>query len=110
MLCVDSSSAIITAMHGGILIRLARRRAGLSQRELARRLNTKQSVVARWESLATSPTVESVSAAGRACGFAVDWRLVQIDLGLERVLREQLRRSPADRIASVVNLAALRRA
>lgn len=92
------------------MIRQSRRRAGISQRELARRLGTKQSVVARWESRATSPTVESVSSAASACGFGVEWRLTPIDPDLERVLTEQLRRTPAERVASAVNLARLRRA
>lgn len=92
------------------MIRQSRRRAGISQRELARRLGTKQSVVARWESRATSPTLESVSSAASACGFAVEWRLTPIDPDLERVLTEQLRRTPAERVASAVNLARLRRA
>src|ERR1700680_2033225 len=97
-------------MHGGTVIRQSRRRVGISQRELARRLRTKQSVIARWESLATSPTLESVSSAALACGFAVEWRLTQVDPDLERVITEQLRRPPAERVASAVNLARLRRA
>jgi ribosome-binding protein aMBF1 (putative translation factor) len=89
-------------------MRQSRRRAGISQRELAARLRTKQSVVARWESLATSPTVESVSSVALACGFTVEWRLTPVDPDLERVITEQLRRTPAERVASAVNLARLR--
>ena len=92
------------------MLRSARRRAGITQRELARRLGTKQSVVARWESLATSPTVETVEAACRASGFDLEWELHPRDDDLERVLREQLRRTPAERVESVVNLGALTRA
>ena len=91
-----------------MVIREARRRAGLSQRQLAERMDTDQSVVARWEALATSPTYETVAAACLACGFHVDWRLCPVDPDAERVLAEQRRRSPAERVASVVNLAALR--
>jgi transcriptional regulator with XRE-family HTH domain len=91
-------------------MRQARRRAGISQRELARRVGTKQSVIARWESLVTSPTVESVSSVALATGFALELRLTNIDPDLERVLTEQLRRTPAERVASAVNLARLRRA
>jgi transcriptional regulator with XRE-family HTH domain len=97
-------------MHGGTVIRQSRRRAGLSQRELAKRLGTKQSVVARWETRATSPTVESVSAVAAACGFALEFRLNLVDADLDRVLTEQLMRTPAERVASVVNLVRLRRA
>lgn len=97
-------------MHGGTVVRQSRRRAGLSQRELATRLGTKQSVVARWESRATSPTVESVSAVAAACGLALEFRLSTVDADLDRVLTEQLGRTPTERVASVVNLARLRRA
>lgn len=72
-------------------------------------MGTKQSVVGRWETLATAPTFESVAAACRACGFELDWRLLRTDADAERVLHEQRGRSPAERVASVVNLAALRR-
>lgn len=92
------------------MVRQSRRRAGISQRELARRLGTKQCVIARWESRATSPTVESVSSVALACGFGVEWRLTPIDQDLERVITEQLQRTPAERVASAVNLARMRRA
>ena len=97
-------------IHGGLIVRQARLRARLTQRELARRLGTKQSVVARWESLATSPTVATVAAASGACGLTLDWTLSPLDADRERTLHEQLRRSPADRVASAVNAAALQRA
>lgn len=96
-------------MNGGIVVRQARRRAGITQRELAERLGTDQSVVARWEALITSPTLESVSAACAACGFDLDWELRLRDPDTERVLESQRRRSPAARVASAANLAALRR-
>ncbi|MGH7745660.1 MAG: helix-turn-helix domain-containing protein [Candidatus Dormibacteria bacterium] len=96
-------------MRGGVPIRQARLRAGLSQRQLAQRLGTKQSVVARWEAGTTSPAFETVTAAVGACGFVLESRLVPADSSLERLLREQLRRRPADRVASVVNAARLRR-
>jgi len=95
-------------MNGGIVIRQARRRAGLTQRELAERLGTHQSVVARWEALTTSPTFEAVGAACIACGYDLDWQLRIQDTDTERVLHEQRRRSPADRVEGARNLAALR--
>lgn len=56
-------------MRGGSVIRAARHRAGITQKELARRLGTTQSVVARWESGRVSPTVETLSRVVRACGL-----------------------------------------
>jgi transcriptional regulator with XRE-family HTH domain len=56
-------------MKGGLLIKEARRRAGLTQSELADRLGTSQSVVARWESNTRSLSLATVTRAVRACGY-----------------------------------------
>ena len=58
------------------LLQEARTRAGLSQRELARRAGTAQSVVARVERGQTSPTVETLSRLMAATGFNIDMELV----------------------------------
>ena len=58
------------------LLQEARTRAGLSQRELARRAGTAQSVVARVERGQTSPTVETLSRLMAATGFNIDMKLV----------------------------------
>jgi len=57
------------------LVREARSRAGLSQRELAARAQTAQSVVARIEGGQTSPTWETFGRLLRAAGFDVNARL-----------------------------------
>jgi transcriptional regulator with XRE-family HTH domain len=54
------------------LLRTARTRAGLSQRELARRAGTAQSVIARIELGATSPTWETLSRLLDAAGFELE--------------------------------------
>ena len=46
-----------------------RRAAGLTQAELARRLVTTQSAVARWETGGASPTLKTVQRIARACGL-----------------------------------------
>jgi len=51
------------------LIVIARRRAGLSQRELADRLARPQATVARWESGAREPSFAAVQQALKACGL-----------------------------------------
>lgn len=51
------------------LLRAARARAGLSQRDLARRAGTSQSVVARIELGKTSPTVSTLNRLIEAAGF-----------------------------------------
>ena len=54
-------------MHAGHLIREARRQAGLTQAELAKKLQTAQPNVARWESAAISPTVDTLVRVLAAC-------------------------------------------
>ena len=51
------------------LIRRARRRAGLSQAQLAHRVGTTQSAIARLERGATSPSFERMHELVNACGF-----------------------------------------
>lgn len=58
------------------LVREARTRAGLSQRELANRAGTAQSVVARVERGLTSPTLETLTRLLAASGFNVSMELV----------------------------------
>jgi transcriptional regulator with XRE-family HTH domain len=56
-------------MLGADLVREARRRAGLTQRELAERAETTQSAVARLESGRTRPSFDQVLRLIRLCGF-----------------------------------------
>lgn len=60
----------------GFLLREARMRAGLSQRQLAARADTAQSVVARIERGQTSPTSDTLDRLLAAAGFDLDPRLV----------------------------------
>jgi transcriptional regulator with XRE-family HTH domain len=67
------------AMRGGELIREARRRAGLTQAQLAERLGTTQSAIARLERGATEPSYARVAEAVAACGLDLQPRLVPAD-------------------------------
>jgi len=62
-------TAILPNVSGGQLIREARKRALLTQAELARRLDSHQSVIARWETGRASPDFDAVRKALRAAGF-----------------------------------------
>jgi transcriptional regulator with XRE-family HTH domain len=64
---------------GGDLIREARRRAALTQRELAQRAGTVQPVVARWESGRTAVSFDDVRRLTRLCGFDLEFMLVPAD-------------------------------
>jgi transcriptional regulator with XRE-family HTH domain len=66
-------------MRGGDLIREARRRAGLTQGELAKRLGTTQSALARIERHGTEPSFDRVAVVARACGLELVPRLLPID-------------------------------
>ena len=60
-------------------MREARRRAGLTQRELALRLGTTQSAVARLERGGEDPSYQRVIEAVRACGIELVPRLQDSD-------------------------------
>lgn len=85
-------------MNGGQLVREARRRAGLSQRDLAERLGTTQPVVARWESGRSEPSFERVVDAIRAAGLDLAVRIVERDEEHALLVQENLRRSPVERL------------
>lgn len=85
-------------MRGGDLIREARKRAGLSQQDLAERLGTSQSVIARWELGRTSPSFERVAEAIRACGFELSVRITNPDPEHALLVEENLRLSPKQRL------------
>jgi transcriptional regulator with XRE-family HTH domain len=89
-------------VSGGALVREARRRAGLTQEELARRVGTTQSAVARVERGHTEPSLSRLRQMVRACGLELriaispeddsDWSLATENLGLtvdERIRKHQ---------------------
>lgn len=100
----------------GTLVRQARTHAGLTQRELARRARTAQSVIARIERGRSSPSWETLSRLLSAAGFelhaALDPRPTRGSHMLDEVTRI-LRLTPEERLAEVRNasrfLAAARR-
>jgi len=84
--------------RAGSVIREARRRAGLSQVELARRLRTSQAAVWRWESGVVEPSWSAVSRAASACGLAVAVDLQAVDPDEWRLVEWGRARSPAQRL------------
>ena len=90
-------------IHGGELIREARKRAGLTQQDLAEGLGTSQPVIARWESGATSPSVRRVVEAIRACGLDLSVRLVTFDDQHEVLIDRNLRLTPLGRLRQQVD-------
>lgn len=99
------------------LLRSVRARAGLSQRALAARAGTAQSVVARIELGVTSPSVETLARLVRAAGFDLDLRYrprAVFDPSMLDDVPRILALSPEDRLREVGNVnrfvAAARRA
>lgn len=90
------------------LLRAARRRAGLSQRALARRARTAQSVVARIESGATSPSWETLVHLLRAAGCELDVDLRPAQARRSHMLDDVpriLRLTPEQRLLELRNAA-----
>jgi transcriptional regulator with XRE-family HTH domain len=90
-------------MIGGELVREARRRAGLTQKELAERAGTTQSAIARLESGRNSPSFEQVERLLKLCGFSMivsmatydDSHLVQAKANLRRTVEERIANNAA---------------
>jgi transcriptional regulator with XRE-family HTH domain len=88
-------------MSPGAIIRSARRDAGLTQAELADRLRTTQSAVARLERPDSNPRIETLDSALRAVG-----RRLQLDASPagaaidEDQIRARLELSPAERLGA----------
>ena len=99
------------------LLRWARERAGLSQRELARRARTAQSVIARIELGLTKPAAENLERLLDAAGFDVAVSLIPRHEPATHMLDDVpriLAMTPEDRLREVANasrfLCAARRA
>ncbi len=99
------------------LLVAARRQARLTQRELARRAGTAQSVVARIESGKTSPTIDTLQRLLAAAGCTLQLGVATApapDPVIERykqdvdrtLLRENLKKTPDQRIREMVDLLA----
>ena len=91
---------------GGDLVREARRRAGLTQRELAERAGTTQSAIARVEAGRTSPSFDLVLRLVRACGFRLDVSLDPYDDSDLAQAEDLLRRPVEQRLAHLTDVVA----
>jgi transcriptional regulator with XRE-family HTH domain len=83
---------------GNDLVREARRRAGLSQRELAERAGTTQSAIARLETGASAPSLDTVLRLVRLCGLDLEVALVERDDSDWTQARRLLELTPAQRL------------
>ena len=90
---------------GNDLVREARRRANLSQRELAERAGTTQSAIARIETGHSTPSFDTVLRLVRLCGLDLDIMLVERDDSDWIQAKRLLELSPEERIALGVRTA-----
>ena len=91
---------------GNDLVREARKRAGLTQRELAERAGTTQSSIARLESGRTRPAFDDVLRLLRLCGMDLDIMLVERDDSDWCQAQQQLRLTPDQRVRRLEHVAA----
>jgi len=89
-------------MKGGGLVTEARRRAGISQAELARRSGTTQSAIARIETGRAAPSLERLSELVRACGFDLQVRIVPYDTHEWTLAQRNLTLTPAERLEKIL--------
>ena len=90
-------------MTGAALIAEARKRAGLTQAELARRLGTHQPVVARWETGRTNPDFVTVQRAVRAAGLELSVAPTEFDDHDVALIRRELNLLPHERLSGMVS-------
>ncbi|MGH2500599.1 MAG: helix-turn-helix domain-containing protein [Candidatus Limnocylindria bacterium] len=92
----------------GDLLREARRRAGLSQPDLARRAGKPISSIGRWERGEVRPSLETLRALVRACDLEMTIHLANADTEDHdlSLIDRALARTPAARIAESVDAAA----
>jgi len=93
------------ATHGNDLVREARKRAGLTQRELAERAGTTQSAIARLESGRTRPAFDDVLRLVRLAGFDLDVMLVRPDESDRHQAAALRELTPGDRVERAQHVA-----
>jgi len=89
-------------MTAGSLIAEARKRGRLTQAELADRLGSHQSVVARWETGRTNPDFATVQRVLRASGFELGISIHPVDDHDLTLIRRELSLLPHQRLSGMV--------
>jgi transcriptional regulator with XRE-family HTH domain len=85
-------------LRSAALIREARLRAGLSQQELAEVSGKDRSVITRWERGLVAPSLDTLVALVRSCGFDIPLELVVYDAGPDERVAEVQMLSPERRL------------
>lgn len=85
-----------------IIIREARLRAGLTQQQLAKRIETTQSAVARWERGRVEPSLETLRKIVAQCGLDLNIALRVRDPDESTLIDANLRLTPEERLDQLV--------
>ena len=85
-------------MRGGDYVMMARRRAGLTQRQLAELLGLRQATIARWERGDRGVSVDDVELVAHACGLQLDAHLLVEDRSSWPQVSMQLELDPLQRV------------
>lgn len=85
------------------MVREARRRAGLTQRQLAQRAGVTQPTVARIEAGEVAASLERIVELVRAAGFDLDIRVVPLDEDGFALAEQNLARSPDERLDALLS-------
>jgi transcriptional regulator with XRE-family HTH domain len=91
-------SATATRWPVWALIREARRRAGITQAELAKRVGTSQPAIARYERARTMPDLDTLHRIVEACGLELRLELDAPDSQRAAAERIALERTPEERL------------
>jgi transcriptional regulator with XRE-family HTH domain len=98
MLLADIGSSIMVVVVSATLLVQARRRAGLSQRELAARAGVAQQEIARYERGHVTPSLERLRALIAACGLELTFGLARADDSYDEQIAAALALAPAPRL------------
>jgi hypothetical protein len=88
------------------LLKEARRRAGITQAELGRRVKRSQSQIARWERGDVKPSLETLRELIRACGLELTLGMANYDDSYIPDILDNLKLSPEDRLRFAQHAAA----
>jgi transcriptional regulator with XRE-family HTH domain len=86
----------------GDLIKEARKRAGLTQVELAVRLGKSQTAIARWERDDVRPSLETLREIIRGCGLDLSFYMSAHDDSNTTIIDEHLRMTTKERFADLI--------
>lgn len=86
----------------GRMVREARRRAGMTQRQLAAKSGIPQETIARIERGRVDPRIGTVDRLLEACGYGLE-SMPRLGIGIDRTqIRELLKLTPSERLALAI--------